>query len=128
MIKINKNQLALVSQKAERFAQDREAQEALVQLLNAQKEINDLVDSVKNSLKTSLEASKLDFVEGDLVKVATYESGVRYVLTDQDKAPPEVLEVKLSPKAVEAYRENNSKLPDGVEEKPRGKTIRITLK
>jgi len=128
LITVNKDRLDKLITQASRFVEDRDSQEALIELLNAQKEISDKLDFLKKLLKLSLETDGLSFVEGDLVKVTTYDSGSRYKLVDEQSAPPEVLEVKLSPKAVENYVENNNQLPSGVIEVERSKAIRITLK
>lgn len=120
--------LLIVAEGASTFVTNREAQEAVVKLLKLQQEVDDLVNTVKNRLKESLQAESLDFVEGDLVKVTTFESGAKYLLIDPQVAPPEVMEVKLDPKAVEVYVEKNHQLPEGVARKERSQSLRITLK
>lgn len=129
MITIDTKKLEQLIAGAKTFGTDRKAQEALIELKTAQKILDDALTLVSEALKTSLQEQGLSFVEGDLVKVTLSSAGSRYTLVDSENAPPEVLEVKLNPKAVDAWLEEKNVLPKGVIEKEdRATAIRITIK
>ena len=129
MITIDTKKLEAHIASAKTFGTDREAQEAVIELKHAQKIVEDALDQVSQALKISLQEQGLSFVEGDLVKVTLSSAGSRYTLVDPQNAPPEVLEVKLNPKAVDAWLEEKNSLPTGVIEKEeRSTAIRITVK
>lgn len=114
---------------AKDFTSNREVEISLISLLEAKKQLDTVYDEVRDALKTNVQNEGLQFLEGERVKVTISQSGARYELVSPQACPPEVLEVKLNPKAVDAYLENNNKLPDGVEElETRSTSIRISVK
>lgn len=114
---------------AKDFTSNREVETSLLSLLEAKKQVDTVYDEVRDALKQSVQKQGLQFLEGESVKVTLSQSGSRYELVSPQACPPEVLEVKLNPKAVDAYLENNNKLPDGVEELETINTsIRISVK
>jgi len=114
---------------AKDFATNREAELSLLSLLEAKKQLDTVYDEVREALKQNIQKEGLQFVEGESVKATISTTGSRYKLVNQETCPPEVLEVKLSPKAVDAYLENNNKLPDGVSElEVRSTSIRFSVK
>ena len=128
MIKIDTKKLEELKTCSD-FATNREAEKSLLGLLEAKKQLDTIYDEVRESLKQNIQNEGLDFVEGDLVKVSIYQTGFRYKLVNKEECPPEVLDIKLNPSAVDAYLENNNKLPEGVEElETRSTGIRITTK
>ena len=128
MIKIDLDKLNQLKA-AKDFTSDSEAETSLLSLLEAKKQVDLVYDEVREALKQNIQNDGLQFVEGERVKVTLAQSGSRYKLIDKDKCPPEVLDIKLSPKAVDAYLENNDKLPEGVDEvETRSTSIRITAK
>lgn len=128
MIKINQKKLDELKSCGD-FATNREAEKSLLSLLEVKKQVDDIYNEVRESLKQNIQNEGLDFVEGDLIKASVYQTGSRYNLINKEKCPPEVLDIKLSPSAVDAYLENNDKLPEGVEElESRSTGIRITTK
>lgn len=114
---------------AKDFVTNKEAETSLLSLLEAKKQLDTVYDEVREALKQNIQNEGLQFVEGENVKVTISASGSRYKLTDKEVCPPEVLDIKLNPKAVDAYLENNDKLPEGVQElEVRNTSIRITAK
>ena len=129
MITIDTKKLTELITNAKTFGTNREAQQSVIELKTAQKTLDDALTLVSEALKSSLQEQGLSFVEGDLVKVTLSSAGSRYTLVDPQNAPPEVLEVKLNPKAVDAWLEEKNTLPTGVIEKEeRSTAIRITVK
>lgn len=114
---------------AENFSDNRELERSLLSLLEAKKQLDTIFDEVKNALKQNVQKQGLQFLEGESVKVTISPTGSRYRLINPDNCPPEVLEVKLNPSAIDAYLENNNKLPEGIQElEVRSTAIRITTK
>jgi len=128
MIKIDLDKLNELKA-AKDFATNKEAETSLLSLLEAKKQLDAVYDEVREALKQNIQNEGLQFVEGENVKVTISTTGSRYKLVDQEICPPEVLEIKLSPQAVDAYLENNNKLPEGVEELAvRSTSIRFSIK
>ena len=128
MIKIDTKKLEELKTCSD-FVTNREAENSLLSLLEAKKQLDEVYDEVRESLKQNIQNEGLDFVEGELIKVSVYQAGLRYKLVDKEKCPPEVLDIKLNPSAVDAYLENHNKLPEGVDElETRSTGIRITTK
>jgi len=114
---------------AKNFSDNSELETSLLSLLEAKKQVEAVYDDVKEALKKNVQNQGLQFLEGEIVKVTISQTGSRYKLIDPNSCPPEVLEVKLNPSAVDAYLENNNKLPEGVSElEVRSTSIRITAK
>lgn len=130
MLTINKDELHALLNDAMSFHFKPESEKAIKELLAAQIQINATVDELKSILKEkALEHDETTrTIEGDEVKVSFSPSGSKYIATDLQAVKPELLEIKLNTKAVEFYVKETSRLPEGVMEKERGLSVRITLK
>lgn len=130
IVQIDTDLLKELTEQAKGFVFKPEAEYSLTMLLAAQNIVSDALDTVKAILKE--EALKRDpttrSIEGDILKVTFSPSGARYVLTDQTIAPPEVLKIDLDTKLVDKYIEEHKRVPDGIAEKERGLSVKISVK
>lgn len=124
MITINQNRLNEVLESAKQFKTVIDVENDIAELVEAYKTISEAYDSLKKSFSDS----DYDSIEGDKIKVSKYQSGQMYTLKDPKVAPPELLELKLNTKAVAEYVKEKNVLPEGIEEKPRSTSVRISLK
>ena len=124
MLSLNQKRLEEVLAHAKEFEKTQAVEDDIAELLEAYKTISDAYASLKQVFVDS----EWDSVEGSKIKVVKYESGARFNLIDPKLAPPELLEVKLNTKAVEQFVKENNIIPEGIEEKLRSTSVRITLK
>ena len=93
----------------------------------------DLERKVKQALNDkakSLLGKDWSALDGDGFSLRRSLTGSVYTLTDPDKVPEELLDVKITVKSkeVDNYIKSNSKLPDGLSYNPkRNESIRIKL-
>ena len=124
MITINQQRLNEVLEPAKQFKTVIDVENDIAELVQAYKTISEAYDSLKQSFTDS----DYDSIEGDKIKVSKYQSGQIYLLKDPKVAPPELLELKLNTKAVAEYVKEKNVLPQGIEEKSRSTSVRISLK
>ncbi len=128
LLTLNNQELEKLITESKQFISTGEGKEAIKELVEAQKIIEGALLAVKQALSQSLQNEGLKFVVHDNVKVTVSESGAKYKLLDETVCPPECMNVKLDPKAVEAWIENHNSLPDGVTKAQRSNAIRIEVK
>jgi hypothetical protein len=127
-IKIDTARLNEIKEAAKGMDYDRAHEYDLKILLEAYKTIEGALNEVKSAYKEQFKDYPSKSVEGDYVRVMTYQAGAKYAAADVQSIDPKFLRVELEPKAVEAYVKLNQRLPDGVEYKERAIAVKISLK
>jgi hypothetical protein len=100
------------------FASNKSAEYAIQKLREAEAMVTTSMKLLKLKLKENMDQEGFRSIKGDLVNVTMRESGARFIVTDIDSVPKEVIDVeyKLNPDKTEAYLEAHGNLPPGVEE------------
>lgn len=133
IVKVNAGELLKLEKDGEGIMFDHKAEDAIVRLLEIQRE----VDGVVEYLKSEIERQALEFnpnftgLKGSKIKINYSASGAKFKDTGEVKFHREKFWTKktvwsLDSKAVEEYKAKNYKLPKGVVEVHRKKTIRIS--
>lgn len=136
MLKIDLKKIKKLSKKADEIFLKPEGEKVLVDLLEAQAEIEKAIDEAKAILeKTALKKNpNFSSIQADKVKVYYREYGAKYYVDEnQLDLIPEGLtkkQVKYSvdSKAVEDWVDEHDAMPTGIKEVDRKKSISISLK
>lgn len=137
---INADKIERTIRKSKDLQADEEIFHELSWLMSNKKAVDNLVDewealerTIKQALNDkakSLLGPNWKALDGDGFKLRRSMTGSIYQISEPDKVPDNLLEVKLSVKAkeVENYIKANSKLPEGLTYNPnRNEQLRITL-
>lgn len=113
-----------------------EAEKAILELYKIQETVEHHIEALKEALAVEAERQNPNFtsIKGDNVKVAYRQYGGKYDIDDSlIDAIPDGLLKKIKAKytvdtnAVDKWTEKNEGLPVGIIERPRTKTMSITL-
>ena len=133
IVKVNAGELLKLEKDGEGIIFDPKAEDAIVRLLEIQRE----VDGAIEYLKSEIERQALEFnpnftgLKGSKIKINYSASGAKYRDTGKVKFHREKFWTKktvwsLDSKAIEEYKAKNYKLPRGIAEVHRKKTVRIS--
>ena len=133
IVKVNAGELLKLEKDGEGIIFDPKAEDAIVRLLEIQRE----VDGAIEYLKSEIERQALEFnpnftgLKGSKIKINYSASGAKYRDTGEVKFHREKFWTKktvwsLDSKAIEEYKAKNYKLPRGIAEAHRKKTVRIS--
>lgn len=133
IVKVNAGELLKLEKDGENIIFSPKAEDAIARLLEIQKE----VDGAVEYLKSEIERQALEFnpnfasLKGNKIKISYSASGAKYKDTGDVKFHREKFWSKktvwsLDSKAIEDYRAKYYKLPKGIAEVHRKKTIRIS--
>lgn len=133
IVKVNAGELLKLEKDGEGIIFDPKAEDAIVRLLEIQRE----VDGAIEYLKSEIERQALEFnpnftgLKGSKIKINYSASGAKYRDTGEVKFHREKFWAKktvwsLDSKAIEEYKAKNYKLPRGIAEVHRKKTVRIS--
>lgn len=133
IVKVNAGELLKLEKDGEGIMFDPKAEDAIARLL----EIKNEVDGAVEYLKSEIERQALEFnpnftgLKGSKIKINYSAAGSRYKDTGEIKFHREKFWTKkivwsLNSKAIEDYKAKYRKLPKGIAEVNRKKTIRIS--
>lgn len=133
IVKVNAGEILKLEKDGEGIIFDPKAEDAIVRLL----EIKNEVDGAIEYLKSEIERQALEFnsnftgLKGSKIKINYSASGAKYRDTGEIKFHREKFWTKktvwsLDSKAIDEYKAKNYKLPQGIAETHRNKTIRIS--
>lgn len=133
IVKVNAGEILKLEKDGEGIIFDQKAEDAIVRLLEIQRE----VDGAIEYLKSEIERQALEFnpnftgLKGSKIKINYSASGAKYRDTGDVKFHRERFWTKktvwsLDSKAIEDYKAKNYRLPRGIAEVYRKKTIRIS--
>lgn len=133
IVKVNAGEILKLEKNGEGIIFDSKAEDAIVRLLEIQKE----VDGAIEYLKSEIERQALEFnpnftgLKGEKIKINYSASGARYkdiggVKFHREKFWSKKTVWSLDSKAIDEYKAKNYKLPKGIQEVNRKKTIRIS--
>lgn len=133
IVKINAGEILKLEKDGEGIIFDSKAEDAIVRLLEIQKE----VDGAIEYLKSEIERQALEFnpnftgLKGEKIKINYSASGAKYkdiggVKFHREKFWSKKTVWSLDSKAIDEYKAKFYKLPKGVQEIRRKKTIRIS--
>ena len=133
IVKVNAGELLRLEKDGEGIMFDPKAEDAIARLL----EIKNEVDGAVEYLKSEIERQALEFnpnftgLKGSKIKINYSAAGSRYKDTGEIKFHREKFWTKkivwsLNSKAIEDYKAKYRKLPKGIAEVNRKKTIRIS--
>lgn len=133
IVKVNSGELLRLEKDGEGIMFDPKAEDAIARLL----EIKNEVDGAVEYLKSEIERQALEFnpnftgLKGSKIKINYSAAGSRYKDTGEIKFHREKFWTKktvwsLNAKAIEDYKAKYRKLPKGIAEVSRKKTIRIS--
>ncbi len=133
IVKVNAGEILKLEKDGEGIIFDPKAEDAIARLLEIQRE----VDGAIEYLKSEIERQALEFnpnftgLKGSRIKINYSASGAKYRDTGEVKFHREKFWTKktvwsLDSKAVEEYKAKSYKLPRGIAEIHRKKTIRIS--
>jgi hypothetical protein len=115
-----------------------EGEEVLVKLLELQNQVEQAIQTVKDVLVVEGSQVNPNFtsIQADKIKVAYRSYGQRFYIDEShiELAPPELytkeqkISYKVDSKAVEKWIDEKGRLPAGINESDRPKTLSITLK
>lgn len=132
-IVIDTDEILLDANSAGEFVLKAEAEEHLVRLIEVKEKVDKVLDAVKKKLEKQGTDVNPHFsgVRGDRVKVGYSAHGAMYSVGDIDKIPQEFYTVKksysLRSADIKRFVTENKKLPDGVIENDRKKSVSISL-
>ena len=133
IVKVNAGEILRLEKDGESIVFDPKAEDAIARLL----EIKNEVDGAVEYLKSEIERQALEFnpnftgLKGSKIKINYSAAGSRYKDTGEIKFHREKFWTKkivwsLNSKAIEDYKAKYRKLPKGIAEVNRKKTIRIS--
>ena len=133
IVKINSAELLQLEKDGETIVFNPKAEDAIMRLLEIQKE----VDGVVEYLKSEIERQALEFdpnfvaLKGDKIKINYSASGAKFKATGEAVKHAKKFWTKkttwaLDSKAIEEYKEKYYRLPKGIAEVARKKSIRLT--
>ena len=133
IVKINSAEILTLEKEGEEIIFNPKAEEAIVRLLEMQRELDGAIEY----LKERIEHQALEFnpnftgLKGSKIKINYSASGAKFKDTGSAKNHREKFWKKnvvwsLDSKAIEEYRNKNYKLPKGIAEVARRKTIKIS--
>jgi hypothetical protein len=136
MVKINVEKLDQLKADADKIFLLPDGEKALVQLLDIQKQVEAAIDEAKQRLETAALKVNPNFssIQGDRIKVYYREYGAKFYVDDTqaDLIPAGLVVERVSysvdSKAVENWVDEKGKMPTGIKEVERKKTISISLK
>lgn len=139
-IEIDDERIKEVIEQSKDLGKDEKVFKMLSDLMSHKKmvdDMNDLWGSIERDIKQALNDKAKDLLgkdwtalDGQGFSLRRSLTGSVYTLTDPDKVPEELLDVKITVKSkeVDNYIKANSKLPDGLSYNPnRNESIRIKL-
>jgi len=131
---IDTNQPLTLAQEAGKFVFKKEAEEQLVKLLELQKLVNQAVDEAKRQIREAGESIDPSFrgVIGEKVKAIyrTYGAKYTYRMNEIEIAKPflkEKIYYSVDSGVVDEFVKKEGKLPEGIYDKERTKSISFTL-
>lgn len=132
VITIKPNDINLLAEESGKAVISPKAEESLVKLINIYKHLGEVIDIVKKNIeKSGLEIDEgFTGVVGEKVGITYRPFGEKYTYTDFDKARAFLREksyVKVDTTLVDAYRKQHKKLPEGIAENERIKSIVFSL-
>lgn len=134
VVKINLSEMLRMQADGANIAVNPEAENAIIRLLEIQNEVNKAVDL----LKSEIERQALEFnpnfsaIKGSRLKINYSASGAKYKENGEVKCHQKVFwkkKITWSPdsKAIDKHRAKYYRLPKGIVEVERKKTIRLTF-
>ena len=133
IVKVNSGEILKLEKDGEGIIFDSKAEDAIVRLLEIQRE----VDGAIEYLKSEIERQALEFnpnftgLKGSKIKINYSASGAKFkdvggLTLHREPYWKKKIVWTLDSKAVEEYRNKNYRLPKGIAEVGRRKTIRIS--
>lgn len=131
VVRINPAEIVTLQDDAKTIVMNPKAEDAISRLLELQREVDGAVDFVK----AEIERQALEFnenftsVKGDKIKVNYSAAGAKYkgsAKSHNKKFWTRKITWAINAKAVDEWRAKNYRLPTGIEEVTRKKTIRIS--
>ena len=133
VVKVNSAELLELEKDGEAIVFNPKAEDAIVRLLEIQREVDGVVDY----LKSEIERQALEFdpnftaLKGNRIKVSYSAAGAKFKATGEIQNHSKKFWTKkttwgLDSKAIEEYRAKHYRLPKGIAEVARKKTIRLT--
>ena len=130
--------VAKLKENADQIFIDPKAEEVLIQLLEAQKQVADAIDQAKKKLEEKALKLNPNFssIQADKVKVFYRSYGQRYYVDEANinMAPKELytaeskITYKIDTKALEKWVDEKGGMPTGIKEYERPKTLSFSLK
>lgn len=135
LITVDPKEIALLAEEGDKFVFKAEAEDHLIKLLEAQKMIEEAVDSVKKGIAQAGESVNPNFkgVIGDKVRCTYRQYGKKYkfVLNKREELEPFLIEkvwYNIDTGKVEEYLKEVGELPDGIYEADRDHQLSISYK
>lgn len=133
IVKINSAEILKLEKDSEGIIFDPKAEDAIVRLLEMQRELNGAIEYLKSEIERQALQFNPNFtgLKGEKIKINYSASGSKYKDTGDIKFHRERFWTKktvwsLDSKAIDEYKAKNYTLPKGVAEVHRRKTIRIS--
>lgn len=134
VVKINPAEIFQAQKEGKDFIVNPNAESAIVRLLNIQTEVNKAVELLKEEIERQALEFNPDFsaIKGEKVKINYSAAGAKYkdnggAKFHSSKFWKKKITWSLDSKAIDAHRAKYYRLPVGISEVERKKTIRITV-
>lgn len=134
VVKINPAEIFQAQKEGKDFIVNPDAESAIVRLLNIQTEVNKAVELLKEEIERQALEFNPDFsaIKGEKVKINYSAAGAKYkdnggAKFHSSKFWKKKITWSLDSKAIDAHRAKYYRLPAGITEVDRKKTIRITV-
>lgn len=120
IVKIDKAQIVQFASIGEKLVLKRDAEEALIQLLDLKDYIDTVVEDVKLKIAEHATTVYPDWkgVIGDKLKAIYRTYGDKYE-TDNPEFTKQIVSTRIDSARIDSYLEEHGELPDGVREKER---------
>lgn len=133
IVKINSGEILKLEKNGEGIVLDSKAEDAIVRLLEIQREVDGAIEYLKSEIERQAVAYNPNFsgLKGEKIKITYSASGAKFKDTGTVRNHSKAFWTKkvtwsLDSKAIEEYRSKWYALPAGVAEVKRKKTIRIS--
>jgi hypothetical protein len=133
IVKINSAEILKLEKDGENIIFNPKAEEALVKLLEMQRELDGAVEYLKGEIERQALEFNPNFtgLKGEKIKINYSASGAKFrdtgeITYHRNKFWSKKTVWSLDSKAIEEYKAKNRKLPKGIAEIHRRKTIRIS--
>lgn len=135
VLKVEAKEIAELGDKAKKLVFKPEFEEQLTKLLKYQKMVNDTVDMVRHEIQMSGDMLMPNFtgITGTTVKCKNQAYGAIYKFIDKSIVDPSFIKefqtTRFNPdtKAIDDYKAGMGKLPEGIEENVRTKSLSVDL-